>query len=189
MKQTVLKFKYTLSVLSIITVAGCLFWVLWRGLQENPNSRRDVLAGTKAAPFKIDALKGHRTDFIQLPSTLDLDLFKGKPLIINFWASWCASCKEEAAFLQEFWQEYHNQVYILGISVHDTMEDSLKLAQFVGKSYPLGVDSDGKVSLDYGVSGVPETVFIDSTGKIYHKEVGPVDKELLLKTLASLQEH
>ena len=114
---------------------------------------------------------------------LDLNGLKGQPFIINFFASWCVPCRIEHPLLMRLAQQDHLPLY--GIAYKDKPEDSSKLLATFGDPYrQIGVDRDGRVGLDFGVYGVPETYVIDATGIIRRRFVGPltmeaVDKELL----------
>ena len=116
-----------------------------------------------------------------------LDDFKGRPVVVNFWASWCVSCREEARELEKFWQAVKGKnVAVVGVAIQDTVEAAQKFAKQYGKTYILGLDEDGKAAIDYGVAGVPETFIIDASGVIVHKETGPVTAQKLEEAVAGL---
>jgi cytochrome c biogenesis protein CcmG/thiol:disulfide interchange protein DsbE len=120
--------------------------------------------------------------------TVALEDLKGSPVIINFWASWCSSCAEEANIFESFWKKHSSEgVKVLGIAVHDKAEDAMSFARSLGKTYAIGLDEEGHAALNYGVTGVPETVFINAEGLVVHKEVGPMTTALLDKYLAELR--
>jgi cytochrome c biogenesis protein CcmG/thiol:disulfide interchange protein DsbE len=114
---------------------------------------------------------------------LALDALKGHPFVINFFASWCVPCRVEHPLLMRLAEQNHLPLY--GIAYKDKPDDSSRLLATFGDPYrQIGVDRDGRVGLDFGVYGVPETYVIDSTGRIRRRFVGPltadtVDKELL----------
>jgi cytochrome c biogenesis protein CcmG, thiol:disulfide interchange protein DsbE len=114
---------------------------------------------------------------------LALDTLKGHPFIINFFASWCVPCRIEHPLLMRLAEQNHLPLY--GIDYKDKPVDGSRLLATFGDPYrQVGVDRDGRVGLDFGVYGVPETYVIDSTGVIRKRFVGPltaetVDKELL----------
>jgi len=104
----------------------------------------------------------------------------GEPMLINFWASWCVSCRTEAKELEAFWAQHRQEgIVVLGVAIQDESEAAKKFAAYFQKTYLLGLDEDGKASIDYGVSGVPETFLIDKEGIIRHKETGPVTAAML----------
>ena len=100
--------------------------------------------------------------------------------MLNFWASWCYSCRAEAVDFERFWKE-RQDIAVVGIAIQDTVEAAKAFAAQYGKTYILGLDTDGKIALDYGVTGVPETFFINANGVIVHKETGPVTEKMLQK--------
>jgi cytochrome c biogenesis protein CcmG/thiol:disulfide interchange protein DsbE len=117
------------------------------------------------------------------PRPLALQALKGHAFVINFFASWCVPCRIEHPLLMRLAEQDHLLLY--GIAYKDKPEDSSRLLATFGDPYrQIGVDRDGRVCLDFGVYGVPETYVVDSTGRIRRRFVGPltadtVDKELL----------
>jgi cytochrome c biogenesis protein CcmG, thiol:disulfide interchange protein DsbE len=114
---------------------------------------------------------------------LALDTLKGHPFVINFFASWCVPCRIEHPLLMRLAEQNHLPLY--GIAYKDKPDDASRLLATFGDPYRrIGVDKDGRVGLDFGVYGVPETYVIDSAGRIRRRFVGPlnagtVDNELL----------
>ena len=138
----------------------------------------------KPAPaFDLTGLGGNKP--------LALDTLKGHPFIINFFASWCVPCRIEHPLLMRLAEQDHIPLY--GIAYKDKPTDSTHLLATFGDPYrQVGIDQDGRVGLDFGVYGVPETYVVDSTGVIRRRFVGPltaetVDNDLLplLKKLGS----
>jgi cytochrome c biogenesis protein CcmG/thiol:disulfide interchange protein DsbE len=111
------------------------------------------------------------------------DALKGGPVLINFFASWCVPCRVEHPLLMRLAEQEHVAIY--GIDYKDKPEDATKLlAQFGDPYRRVGLDQDGRVGLDFGVYGVPETYVLDGAGKIRKRFVGPltaaqVDNDLL----------
>lgn len=163
--------------------------VFWKGLSLQSSKHLSPLIGTPAKEFRLRLLQGSEILLGRKAETVELADLKGSPLIINFWASWCGSCAEEARTFENFWKEHKTDgVKVIGIAVHDKAEEVLSFVNSFGKTYPIGLDEDGKVSLNYGVTGVPETIFINAQGLVVHKETGPVDRPLLEKFLAKILE-
>jgi cytochrome c biogenesis protein CcmG/thiol:disulfide interchange protein DsbE len=115
--------------------------------------------------------------------SLALDTLKGHPFVINFFASWCVPCRIEHPLLMRLAEQNHLPLY--GIDYKDKPDDAQRLLATFGDPYrQVGMDSDGRVGLNFGVYGVPETYVVDSSGVIRRRFVGPlsaetVDKELL----------
>ncbi|NIP38401.1 MAG: redoxin domain-containing protein [Candidatus Dadabacteria bacterium] len=106
--------------------------------------------------------------------TVKLDDFKGKPVIINFWASWCAPCREEMPFLQKTWSKYRDKGLIfIGIDVLDDTSAAKEFLDSFNIDYLNLSDSKGKTSNQYGVIALPATFFIDKDGNITRQNYGP----------------
>jgi len=111
----------------------------------------------------------------------------GQPALVNIWASWCVSCLSEHPLLMEFSQTQSFPIY--GIAYKDERADALRWLVQHGDPYTMNLyDVRGRVGIDWGVYGVPETFVIDHTGAIRHKHIGPVDEATLRETLTPLLE-
>ena len=141
------------------------------GLRHDPRLVPSPLIDKPAPAFTLPRLD----DPQQRVSEKDL---LGKVWLLNVWASWCVSCREEHPVLVEFAKK--NIVPIYGLNYKDERKDALAwLGQF-GNPYTLSImDADGRIGIDYGVYGVPETYVIDKQGVIRYKQIGPVTPELL----------
>ncbi|MCP4868462.1 MAG: redoxin domain-containing protein [Proteobacteria bacterium] len=116
-----------------------------------------------------------------------LDKYKGQPVVLNFWATWCASCPMEHPWLVRISDRFQGKAQFVGVAYNDKNE-ALKawLAQHGGNAFPTLVDINGKVALAYGLYGVPETFVIDKDGVIRFKHVGPINPDLLVQQIESL---
>ena len=135
---------------------------------SDPHEIPSNLNNTPASNFRIITFKGQ---------PVELAALKGRPVILNFWASWCVSCRAEAYIVEAAHQKYSPQgAVFIGIAINDTRDASLRFIQKYGKTYLLGPDDQiGTISLNYGVTAVPETFFIDKQGIIRFKSLGPVE--------------
>ena len=162
------------------------FWTVWVivlglitllafGFTTDPKKVPTPLMGKPAPDFQVDELNGEQK--------FSLSEFKGIPIVLNFWVSWCAECRTEAVILENFFQKYgvnNKQLVMIGIAIQDSPKNAKTFARHFGKTYLLGLDDNvGNIALDYGIYGVPETFFIDSEGNIFHKTIGMVTKELM----------
>jgi cytochrome c biogenesis protein CcmG/thiol:disulfide interchange protein DsbE len=140
------------------------------GLTRDPQELPSVLVNKPAPTFRLPQLK----DPIRTFSAEDM---RGKVWLLNIWASWCIACREEHPLLVEYAES--GAVPILGLNYKDKRDDALAwLAEF-GDPYQLSaVDLDGRVAIDYGVYGAPETYVIDKGGTIRLKHVGPVTRDV-----------
>ncbi len=107
-------------------------------------------------------------------STVTLEGLAGRPAVVNFWASWCLSCRDEARVLEAGWRRYGPEVAFVGVAVDDEAAAARGFIQRYGKTYLLGPDRDGSIALNYGLYGVPETFFLGADGRILSKHTGPL---------------
>jgi cytochrome c biogenesis protein CcmG, thiol:disulfide interchange protein DsbE len=139
----------------------------------------DPLIGHPAPAFTLQALNTPTRN-----ATLSLKSLQGKAIVLNVWASWCVPCNQEAPMLQAAWKQARAQgknVVFLGIDFQDSSSDALTFLHKYSINYPNVLDATGSVSIDYGVTGVPETIFINSKGTV----VGTVRQELTPQVLQS----
>jgi cytochrome c biogenesis protein CcmG, thiol:disulfide interchange protein DsbE len=117
-----------------------------------------------------------------------LQEYRGQVVVLNFWASWCyPACYEEAPVLEQGWRTYRERgVVVLGIDIQDKDEAGRKFIRDFGLTFPNAPDRTGKVSVDYGVYGVPETFFIDRQGAIRVKHVSAVSERVFRETVEAL---
>lgn len=159
-----------------IFIALALF--LGRGLNLNPREVPSPLIDKPAPAFELSRLD-------KPEQKLSVAQLRGQVWLLNVWASWCVSCREEHPVLVEAAQT--NAVPIYGLNYKDQRADALNWLRQFGNPYTLSVsDPDGKVGIDYGVYGVPETYLIDKQGIIRYKKIGPVTRESWQNTLLPL---
>ncbi len=109
---------------------------------------------------------------------------QGQVVVVNFWASWCVECYKEAALLEQAWLDYRDKgVIFLGVDHLDTDKEALAHIEKYDLTYPNGPDLGDKISRTYGITGVPETFFIDQDGYIAHVQIGPIEKSSLYRLL------
>jgi len=154
------------------------------GLRLNPREIPSPFIDKPAPVFKLAQL--HETG-----KTLAKEDMQGKVWLLNVWASWCVSCREEHPVLLDLAKT--NVVPIVGLNYKDQRNDALGWLKQFGDPYTLSIsDTDGRVGIDYGVYGVPETFVIDKTGVIRYKQIGPVTadalKNKILPLVARLQQ-
>lgn len=118
---------------------------------------------------------------------LTLSSLKGQPVVINFWASWCPPCREEAPVLERVWRLYEERgVTFIGVDIQDTEEDARAFIREFDITYPNGRDLKGRITIDYGVGGIPVTFFIDREGLIASRWVGSLNEDLLVARIVEL---
>jgi len=148
------------------------------GLRLNPREVPSPLIDKAAPAFRLPQLQDPG-------KTLGTEDLKGKVWILNVWASWCVACLEEHPILVDFSKQ--NVLPIYGLNYKDKREDALNWLGKHGNPYALSMeDSDGRVGIDYGVYGVPETYVIDRNGIIRYKRIGPVTVQILQEKILPL---
>jgi len=165
--------RSVLIVGSIITAA--LVTVLYFALGNDPQHIDSPLVGNIAPAFTLKA--------VGTGEAIDLSRYRGKPVVLNFWATWCRPCWEEHPVLTENAQMMGDRVQFVGVVFQDDEKKIMGFLQQRGWAYPTLVDDRGKTAIAYGVGGVPETFFLDKTGKIVAKYDGPMSSEILQSNL------
>lgn len=148
------------------------------GLTRDPREVPSPLIDKPAPAFHVPQLGDPAAAF-------DPREMRGKVWLLNVWASWCVSCREEQPVLVEMSKQ--QLVPIVGLNYKDERKDGMQWLQRFGNPYQLSAfDADGKVGIDYGVYGVPETFVIDRQGVIRYKQIGPITREALDKKILPL---
>ncbi|HYD29911.1 MAG TPA: DsbE family thiol:disulfide interchange protein [Azospirillaceae bacterium] len=162
---------YLLPLVVFAIVAGYFAY----GLKNDPRAIPSALIDKPAPTFQLPPLPG-RSDGL---ATTDL---KGKVQLVNVWASWCVPCKAEHPVITRLAREYGIPVH--GLNYKDKPEDAIEWLKRNGDPYArIGQDLDGRVAIDWGVYGVPETFLIDKEGRIRYKHVGPLNNPGALEQL------
>lgn len=169
-----MKAKFLIPLILFVILVGFLAVGLNRDPQEIPSP----LIGKQAPAFEVPQLADPQKIFS--PESM-----KGKPWILNVWASWCVACREEHPVLVELGKL--QVAPIIGLDYKDKRDDAIAMLARQGNPYLLSAfDANGRVGIDYGVYGVPETYVIDKTGVIRFKHIGPITMELLRNKIIPL---
>lgn len=162
-----MKAKFLIPLLLFIV----LVIFLGIGLNRDPREVPSPLINKPAPAFEVAQLTQPNKTFS--PANM-----KGQVWILNVWASWCVACREEHPVLVELAKS--GQAPLIGLDYKDKREDALAMLQRQGDPYVLSAfDASGRVGIDYGVYGVPETYIIDQAGIIRFKHIGPVTMQIL----------
>ncbi len=161
--------------LPLLIFAG-LAALLWQGLGRDPKLVPSPLVGKPAPAFALPSLR----DPARVVGTEDM---RGRVALLNVWASWCAACRQEHPFLMRLARE--GRVSIYGLNYKDRREDALRWLDGLGDPYVWSAhDLEGRVGIDWGVYGVPETFVLDARGIIRYKHVGPLDEKVWRERIA-----
>ncbi len=154
--------------------------VLTLAFRRDPHDIRTGTVGQPAPAFTLADLSGN--------GSITLDRYKGKVVVLNFWASWCIPCKEENPALTDVWERYRGtDVVLLGIVFQDSTAAAREYTARLGNTWSSAVDDAGQVALSYGVFGPPETYFIGADGVIAGRHIGPIDSATLIKGIETLR--
>jgi cytochrome c biogenesis protein CcmG/thiol:disulfide interchange protein DsbE len=159
----------------VALIIGPIVGLLAFGFTRDARYITSPLIAKPAAPFTNTLFDGGK---------LTLEDLRGKAVFLNFWASWCPPCRAEARDLEAAWQKVkdENRVFI-GVALQDTDRNSLEFLKEFEVTYPNGKDESGKIAVDYGTWGIPESFFIDPQGRITYKHVGAIRAPLVLAKL------
>jgi cytochrome c biogenesis protein CcmG, thiol:disulfide interchange protein DsbE len=162
----------------VVAFAG-LALLFWRGLSGTPNEIPSALIGKPVPEFTLPAIAG-----MGVPSFDSAELRKGQVTVVNVWASWCVPCRDEHPLLSEL--STRGDIKVYGINYKDDPENARRFLGTLGQPFAaIGADESGRVSVDWGVYGVPETYVVDGAGLIRHKWIGPLTPEALKGAFAA----
>jgi cytochrome c biogenesis protein CcmG, thiol:disulfide interchange protein DsbE len=167
--------------LAIIGLLAVLAWGL-----INTNAVRPE-AGQNAPDFEMSFFNGYEWEGLSKAGLSDM---QGRPVVLNFWASWCVECRYEAELLEQTWRKYRDDgVIFLGVAYVDTEPKSLEYMNEFAVTYPHAPDLGTRISRQYEITGVPETFFIDKNGVIRHVQIGPMSPQLMDTLIPQLLEN
>ena len=161
-----------LMALPLVAFAAlaAIFW--YRLGNGDPSRIPSALIGRPAPQTSLPALEGLANNGAQVPG-LDPAAFKGKVSVVNVWASWCVPCHDEAPLLTELGKD--SRLQVVGINYKDAPDNARRFLGRYGNPFGIvGVDANGRASIEWGVYGVPETFIVGRAGTIVYKLVGPV---------------
>jgi len=162
-----------------VVIFAALAYLFFVGLSGNPNEIPSALIGKPVPEFQLPAIAGSG-----IPSFDSAALKRGQVTVVNVWASWCVPCRDEHPLLTNLAKRSDIMVY--GINYKDDPENARRFLGSLGQPFAaIGADQTGRVSVDWGVYGVPETYVVDGRGMIRYKWIGPLTAEALKGAFAA----
>jgi cytochrome c biogenesis protein CcmG/thiol:disulfide interchange protein DsbE len=153
-------------------------WLLFTGLGRDPRLIPSPLVGKPLPAISGTTLDGEGFSSAAL---------RGKPAVVNVWASWCTPCVTEHPLLLDAARQHAGELQLLGVVYQDSSEAAHAFETRYGDGgWPDVIDSSGRIALDLGVTGPPETFFVDADGVVRYRHVGPLTAEILAEQLAVL---
>jgi len=156
-----------------LAIAGLLGLMVWGMLNRTPVTGKSGFTRVqKPAPeFTLPLFNGGEFTMYE---------HLGQPVVVNFWASWCPPCREEARTLERVWRAYNGDVVFVGIDIQDRESNARAYLDEFNVTYSNGLDVDGKITIDFGVIGLPVTFFVSKQGVVERRWVGAIKERKLV---------
>ena len=174
-------------LLGVVIVVGMLAGIFVFGILRDPARRDDIpsaLLGKETPTFSMPLFDRYRTEY---GTEFGAAAARDKPLIVNFWASWCLPCREEMPILEASWREYQQDVLFVGVNTQETnRKDAEALMDEFDLTYPNGIDTNSRINIDFGLFGLPETFFIRKDGTLQYRHSGALTQEIVDEQIQTL---
>ncbi len=167
--------KRMIVAVGLLSLCLGMVWVFGGAFGKNVREVPFMLRGTQAPAFDLPTLNDR--------GQVSLEGLKGKPVVLNVWASWCGPCVQEHPVLEAGAKRFGDRAQFVGLVFEDDEEGAKGFLKRHGHSFPQMFDAKGRTAVEYAVAGVPETYFIDANGVIVDKHVGPLSREALAQRI------
>lgn len=167
------RFRWTILILLVALLGGAWIAVNRETVLEFagvPNLTEAPLAGYLAPDFTLQTIQGESVALSEL---------RGRPVVVNFWATWCPPCRAEMPDFQAVHQDFSGRAVLLGVNQGESAQDITSYAAEVGITYPMLVDADSQINQAYGIRALPTTIFIDANGVVREVYSGILNKAIL----------
>jgi cytochrome c biogenesis protein CcmG/thiol:disulfide interchange protein DsbE len=173
--MTLRRLRWLLVPLLVVPLA----WLLFTGFGHDPREVASPLIGKPAPEWRLDTIDG---------GSLSSEELAGRPYVVNFWASWCIpECVNEHPVLAAAHERYGDELVVVGVLYQDAPADAEAfLARYGDAGYPHVIDEGGWLAIEYGITGPPETFFVDADGIIRDKQFGPLTEGLMAQRLGAI---
>lgn len=167
-------------MVALVTAAllGTLGWGLW-STRSGERPPLTVKGKGDAPLFRLENVHRGQSD-------VELIDYRGRPVVVNFWASWCVPCRRELPGFAAVSEELEGKVAFVGVNHQDGRASGLEFLQQTGVRYPSGFDPKGDVAASYGLLGMPTTVFVSAEGKLLERRTGEISRKELEQTIERL---
>lgn len=165
----------------VVIVLAAVITVLAVSFRRDPRDIRSAAVGKPAPAFTLELLNGQ--------GQLSLADYRGRVVIVNFWASWCVPCKQENPALAAVWERYRASAdfVMIGIVYQDSVDAAREYTRRMGNAWQSVLDPDGRTAFAYGVYGIPETFFITPDGQVAGRHVGAIDQTTLVNGIEAIR--